>query len=214
MGLISQTFKKENIWKLWSEQDFFSNFLTIYGHCGNIGHVSKAICLLLSTTLQTPKKAPQKIGSDLPIGLREEHNNIQIIGAGPTTSLGQCFGENLVIFCNLSTWIHVTNEASNPYHLDDSIFNYRGIKSHISFYYSLRCKSTEGYGVFVVSHHYLMVSFVRQRNNLMVKKNTDHYLSIYAYFLYLQNGYYIKNWLFTKNNWHFCYRRKETSFHC
>ena len=47
-------------------------------------------------------------------------------------------------------------------------------------------------------YHYLMVSFVRQRNNLMVKKNTDHYLSIYAYFLYLQNGYYIKNWLFTK----------------
>ena len=30
----------------------------------------------------------------------------------------------------------------------------------------------------------------------MVKKSTDHYLSIYAYFLYLQNGYYIKNWLF------------------
>ena len=32
----------------------------------------------------------------------------------------------------------------------------------------------------------------------MVKKNTDHYLSIYSYFLYLQNGYYIKNWLFYK----------------
>ena len=27
----------------------------------NIGHVIKAICLLLSTTLQTPKKAPQKL---------------------------------------------------------------------------------------------------------------------------------------------------------
>ena len=41
-----------------------------------------------------------------------------------------------------------------------------------------------------------MVSFVRQRNNLMVKKNTDHYLSIYAYFVYLQNGYCIKKLAF------------------
>ena len=32
----------------------------------------------------------------------------------------------------------------------------------------------------------------------MVKKNTDHYLSINAYFLYLQKGCYIKNWLFLK----------------
>ena len=53
-------------------------------------------------------------------------------------SLGQSFGENLVIFCKLSTLIHVTNGALRPYHLDNSTFNYRGTKTHISFYYLLR----------------------------------------------------------------------------
>ena len=87
-------------------------------------------------TLQTPKKAPQKMtDSGCPNGLREEHDNIQNFGAGPTTSLGQCFGENLGFFCKLSPLIHVTNGASRSYHLDDTTFNYRGIKSHISFYY-------------------------------------------------------------------------------
>ena len=38
----------------------------------------------------------------------------------------QCFGENLVIFCKLSTLIHVTSGQSHPYHLDDSTLNYRG----------------------------------------------------------------------------------------
>ena len=48
----------------------------------------------------------------------------------------------------------------------------------------------------------------------MVKKNTDHYLSIYAYIFFLQNGYYIKIGFFTKITGIFCYRREETSFHC
>ena len=68
-------------------------------------------------------------GSDCPKGLREEHDNIQNFMAGPTTSLGQCFGENLGFFCKLSPLIHVTNGASRSYHLDDTTFNYRGIKS-------------------------------------------------------------------------------------
>ena len=64
-------------------------------------------------------------------------------------------------------------------------------------------------------YHYMMVSFVRQRNNLMEKKNTDHYLSIYAYFFYTYKmAIILKIGFFTKNNWHFCYIRKETSFHC
>ena len=46
----------------------------------------------------------------------------------------------------------MTNGASHPYHLDDSTFNYRDIKSHISFYYLLRRKSTEWDGMFVASH--------------------------------------------------------------
>ena len=111
----------------------------------------KAICLLLSTTLQTPKRARQK-WLRLTKGLTEEHDNIQNFGCEPTTSLGQWFGENLVIFCKLSTLIRVTNGASHPYHLDDSTFNYRDIKSHIPFYYLLRRKSTEWDGMFVASH--------------------------------------------------------------
>ena len=73
--------------------------MTMYGHCGNIGHGS--ILVMWSrpfVTLQTPKKTPQKIGSYWPNGLREEHDNIQNFGAGPTTSLGHGFSENLVIF--------------------------------------------------------------------------------------------------------------------
>ena len=45
----------------------------------------------------------KKIGSDWPKCLREEHDNMQNFGPGPTISMGQCFGENLVIFCKLST---------------------------------------------------------------------------------------------------------------
>ena len=64
-------------------------------------------------------------------------------------------------------------------------------------------------------YHYLMVSFVRQRNNLMEKKNTDHYLSIYAYFFIPTKWLlYLKLAFLQKITGIFCYRRKETSFHC
>ena len=112
----------------------------------------KAICLLLSTTLKTPKKAPQKMAQI------EQKVYTKLRGLADNF-LGQCFGENLVIFCKLLTLIHVTNGASHPYHLDDSIFNYRGIKLHISFYYLLRCKSNEGDDVFVASHLVLFSVF-------------------------------------------------------
>ena len=94
-------------------------------------------------------------GSDCPKGLREEHDNIQNFMAVPTTSLGQCFGENLGFFCKLSPLIHVTNGASRSYHIDDTTFNYRGIKSHISFYYWHRRS-----GVFVGSHLALFSVFL------------------------------------------------------
>ena len=61
MGLISQTFKERKYLEIMIRTRSFFKDLTIYGHCGNIGHVIKAICLLLSTTLLTPKKAPQKM---------------------------------------------------------------------------------------------------------------------------------------------------------
>ena len=88
----------------------------------NIGHVIKVIYLHSKLFRRLHKN-----GSDWPKGMREELDNVQNFGAGPITSLDQCFGENLVIFCKLSTLINVTNGGSHPNHLDDSTFNYRGI---------------------------------------------------------------------------------------
>ena len=47
-------------------------------------------------------------------------------------------------------------------------------------------------------YHYLMVSFVRQRNNLMVKKTLTTIFLFMHIILYLQNGYYIKIGFFYK----------------
>ena len=47
-------------------------------------------------------------------------------------------------------------------------------------------------------NYYLMLSFVRQRNNLLMKKHCP--LSLYLYiFLYLQNGYYIQKFAFLQD---------------
>ena len=43
-----------------------------------------------------------------------------------------------------------------------------------------------------------MVSFVSQRNNLIVKKTLTNIFLFMHIILYLQNGYYIKNWPFYK----------------
>ena len=52
-------------------------------------------------------------------------------------------------------------------------------------------------------YHYLMVSFVRQRNNLMVKKTlTTIFLFMHIFYTY-KMAITLKIGFFTKNNWHF-----------
>ena len=96
--------------------------LTIYEHCRNICHWSILVMWSRPYVLLLPTPTPYSQGAD------------SLRGSMFWWKLGRCL---LVV----GIYPYVTNGTSVSYHLNESIFNYMGIKSDISFYNLFQWKS-------------------------------------------------------------------------